>query len=494
MAAVVYALSGWIWVEWVLISGIWANFFGALASLFLVAAAVRYARRPAPRAFLLLAAALAVAAFSHYSTLMVFPPLAGYLLWKRSWLGAAAFVVPVAAGALLFPSLVHGLLGFLQPTTQVTPQSSPLPPSSLGALDAELTGPEFAFLMLGASAFAWLSVKKRSPEMLMVLAWFVLPLAAAPWNSSAWRFAFVSLVPGTLMLGYVLSLVPKSPLTTRRGVEHRNLYRTLALVCLVVSPVFYPSWGYLALSHSFQAYPQQGVYDSLLWMGSHLQPNYTAQGPTGPYPVCYESPQNPRCPHVVSVDDWRLTYSPLFGGPDVLYAPDYGVVWEDPFQTQLFALQHNSTYMAVSRYSTFPLPACDPRYSFGLTLSADATSAPPGGAVTLTLGASGRINATVDLYDDGTKAASVQLTDGQATLRASFSHAGNHSLIAAIGTTATSPLVLVIGPSAASGTGPSTVTVPQDFCQPWYLYNPATMAAWSVVYQNSEVVIWGYGK
>lgn len=502
----VYTLSGFLWFQMVFISGLYANFYGVLSSLGLVAATLWLTRdRFSMKKAGVFALLLFNAYFSHYSTLMVFPPLVAFLAWKFSRkhsprlpiaIAVSGLVIPPVLGIFLFPSLAAAFSGFLGPSPGIglSPGiiASVIPVPSVKFLAAEVADYGFFLLMVGVLFAGSWAVRKKDPLLLTLLAWFILPLVVAPFNSGAWRFSFVSLVPGTLLVGWTLSRIPKFPFKPAKGPSHM---KRGVLFVLLILPLFTPSssFAFQGLGHasaSPYASVDPSVYSSLLWIGRHLQNNYTATTPTGAtYLVCTQSPQDPHCPHILSVTDWRIGYASLFGGPNVLYAPDYNVVVTDPGQAQFFAYTHNSSYLVVTKDPTYFQLQCQPSLSYGLTLTASKTELAVNQTVRLDLAGSQGLNASVTVWENGKQAFQARLVNGSASVLGSYPEPGVYSLILGIGDTETLPLDITVG-SNPTPSGPSSVSVPPDFCDYYRIYNPATLPGWTIIYENAEVMIW----
>jgi hypothetical protein len=120
--AAIYTLSGFVWFI-VFNAGLFANLWGLLSSLMLLAGAKWFASEhfSIKRAgvFGLL---LVNAIFSHYSVLLVWPPIMLYFAWKKNPIGLGLMFAPILAGLAIFPNFVNILIGFSTASPGNVPQ------------------------------------------------------------------------------------------------------------------------------------------------------------------------------------------------------------------------------------------------------------------------------------------------------------------------------------------------------------------------------------
>ena len=481
----IYALSGFLWFGMVFNSGLWPNFWGLLSSLMLVSATVYFSeKRAGVFSLLLFIVTLGNALFSHYSILLAFPPLMLYLALKRNWLGFGILTAPLVVGFVLFPNLVFGLGAFVgasvgnipQPTFLASIMLLPTLSFMVAEISVNFLGDfaALAVLTLGGY-FLWHNWKTRNPKMFIFSAWFLIILLIPVYSSNAWRFAFIGLMPLTVMAGWSLSKLRPTPFTPNKKV--------FLFLCLFLTPVF-GSWAnssfFVSSTDTSVVAAQQG-YDlqAIDWMLAELPSNCDFLNATN----CGIISANDSNFQYLSYMDSRH-YAPTFNGLGVYYAPGSHVIFTDALQTQFFASQYGR-YILVSMVGSDSAGPCDPRRSFGLSMTADSTSIKPNQTVTIDLKGLKGLNATVTMYDNGNKAVSVGLLDGMASVSTSYPKAGDHELILTLGSTSTPPLNIVVGSNPTPS--PKSVSVTSDFCQPWYTYNPDTMRGWKITYENPQV-------
>jgi hypothetical protein len=355
VAAAVYAFSGTVWFVSVFNAGLYANFFGILASLFLLVAVVDiFGNVRSLQTWVVFVLALAAAYFSHYTTVTLLLALFGVplvqLIWTRADL--KRFLIPlavaVAPGGLVIiasPGLVSRVLtlavaggGSLSGSTALSSALAPIPP--LGYLALEVySDVAFVFLFVFAAVYVYRGARMRKAPLFIPLFWFIAILVASPQNLSSWRFAFESTVPLLLMASYgIFSLLPRLKIQkNRRGDSNatQQYAKVFVVLLILLVPVVIGSWGTTMVSDSLtgtqvNAGSQQDVYTSLQWMRNNT----------------------PTSSSYLSVTDWRFTYSSLLFGRTTAY---YYLAAQD--QAIAYARQIGAGYIIVTNVVTLSLPA-----------------------------------------------------------------------------------------------------------------------------------------
>jgi hypothetical protein len=348
----VYSLTGTIWFDSVFNSGLYANFFGIIASLFLLAMiAGLFGRAGSPAAWAAFVLAAVMAYFSHYTAITLLPallivPVAQYFRARsdvrRYLLPPLAAVAPGAVALLAFPGLASLLItlaeeggGSLSGSTALSLALSGLPVLGYMALEV-FNDTEFVFLFIFAAVYAYRARGSKLPTMLVPLFWFLSLLVSSPTNVSAWRFSFEALVPLTLMAGYGLSsLLPKLHPPRRRGQSRIGQYAKIGVVlAILLAPLVAFSWGQTTVSDSLSstgisAEAQRDVYAAIYWLKSNT----------------------PADSRYLSVSDWRFTYTSLFFGRTT----DYAFV-SQPSQAISLARSNGDGYIIVTDLVTAAVP------------------------------------------------------------------------------------------------------------------------------------------
>lgn len=366
IASLLYSLMASIWFGAIFDSGLYPNFFGLLASLVvlvLVADVARDGLRPG--VLLAMVAAVGTLYLSHYSDVSVIPAVASVpvvlllkgKLQKAQLVPIAIVGIPAGIGAVLFPSMVAALAGFVVQAggtvTGGTYLSGVLSPVPILSNLATETYYDVGFVLLIAFAFIFAvrSPRERKPSELMLIVWFLSIIAVAPFNEGSWRLAFLGLVPLTLMAaGGIQTLLPKA----KKG-ERRSPYRRarMGVVGLALILLLAGSWGATIVSDSttdsqLVAQTQQNVYDSILWIG-----NNTNGG------------------SILSVSDYRFLYTHV-----MIQRDSYYQFFSTPEQALPFARSHGSTYIVVTQLVTAsipPLPQLFPWNNFPMHSDANLT-------------------------------------------------------------------------------------------------------------------------
>ncbi|MDG6925598.1 MAG: hypothetical protein JRN09_03500 [Nitrososphaerota archaeon] len=323
LVTAVYTFSGTLWFDSVLNTGLFANFFGFLASLMLLVAFLEVSagvRSPTRWAFFVLM--LVMAYLSHYSTLTLLPALflVGLLLFAKDRKAGLRFLlpgvvplVPVVLVAAADPGYVSSVIslamtggGQVSGTTALSGFLSSVPVLQYIALEIYDDLAFIVFLAL-AAVYLYKTGANRDWLLLIPFIWFVSVLVTSPDNINAWRFSFMAILPLTLMAGQgVAYLLPHAYQTSRkragynppRSARPRAVLTVAVVLCLLVVG----SWGTSMLSDASSgtqvvAQSQQAVLQSIDWLSNHT--------PSG---AAY-----------LSVSDWRFTYTNLLIGRTTYY-------------------------------------------------------------------------------------------------------------------------------------------------------------------------------
>jgi|GEM_PF-1366777 hypothetical protein len=354
VAAAVYAFSGTVWFVSVFNVGLYANFFGILASLFLLVAVVDISGniRSLP-GWLVFVLAVAAAYFSHYTTITLLPALLGVPLiqlirnradLKRFLIPPIVAIAPAALVVVASPALVSHVLslavaggGSLTGSTTLSSALASIP--VLGNLALEVySDVAFIFLLVFSAVYVYRGLVGKNAFMFIPLFWFIALLVASPQNLSSWRFSFEATAPLVLMASFgIFSLLPRLKIQKKRRGESTATQRyakVLVVLLVLLSPIVIGSWGTTMLSDSFTdtqavSNSQSAVYSALQWIGSNTTSNSI----------------------YLSVTDWRFTYTGLFFGR----VTDYSY-FASQTQAIAYAQQIGADYIIVTNLVTLSLP------------------------------------------------------------------------------------------------------------------------------------------
>lgn len=478
MTSLFYSLTGFVWFGMVFVSGLYVNFYGVLASLLLIVATKDFiARKVRAWSLVLLSLALVNAFLSHYTILLIVPPLVAFALARsrservfgRGLLASMMLLVPLGIGALLYQGLISTLFGFLGGGATFlggTWLSQRIPLPSLSYMVAEVNNDWLtAFLLVPAfTIFVAMLARKPSSERLLLLGWFLVAIGAVPFALISWRFAFVALVPLILMVGPILSLpIQGIKLKFPKRLSDPLPLNAVGIMALMFFPVFIPSWSSTALVAPFadvqQADQQIADYEAMRWMSRNIP---GIQGKMS-----------------LSVTDWRFIYSPLFGASEMAYAPDFRIIPTDPFSVASLAINQSASYVIVTKEMTIPRFPCNK--PFDLTLSANATSVKVGDSVRFDMKSNAKVNASLTLIieDFGEETG---LMNGKAFVVVMFSEEGTYTVYAQLGTMVTYPIKVDVGSNPTPQF--ATVGVPERFCDPWFFFTPYSLKGSEIVYEN----------
>jgi hypothetical protein len=329
---IIYAFSGMVWYAGVFDSGLYPNFFGILAALFLLIAVFNVAEKSSVFSWIVFAIALVNGYMSHYTFLTLLPALIVLPLLKLSFarnfkdaifrrysIAAIICLAPAAIPFLFYPHLASRILylatsggGVQAASTFLSNAFSAFPVLSFLAVEMEDDVALIICLLLTA-VFIYRFVVTKDVLFVVPLVWFVSLFIAAPFNISAWRFSYESLVPLTFMSGFALySLLPASireggkgrQQSQRRGALGERLKKReqsqllpLAIVVILFGTLLIGSWGQTMLGDALTdtaqvAQSQNDVYQAIYWLKANT----------------------PNGSQYLAVSDWRFTYSDLMIG------------------------------------------------------------------------------------------------------------------------------------------------------------------------------------
>ena len=350
ICALIYSLSGAIWFGSVFNAGIYANFFGILASLFLLVAFIEVELNLKSRgAWVVLFLATITAYFSHYSTITVLPavlilPLVQYfadkVFPKRLLLASALVIAPAVIVVFAYPTIITsfeviaGGGGAVIGGTWISGLLSAFPILSYMAVETTYDV-GFLIMLFLFLVYLWRTFTIRSPLMFVPLIWFVSLLVTSPFGVGAWRFSFEALVPFTLMAAFGLfSLLPKIEVRKRRRSSPTLYWKAGAILVLVLVPLFAGSWSVQMVSDAttstqLSSQAQLAVNTSIFWLESHTPNNST----------------------YLSVSDFRFTFTSLFLSRQTTY-----VYMSETDQAITYANQQHIPYIIVTNIVTASVP------------------------------------------------------------------------------------------------------------------------------------------
>lgn len=359
VTTILYSLSGMIWFAGVFDSGLYPNFFGILASLFLIALIVE-ATRSKRSIWILLTLATINAYMSHYTFLTIVPALLVYPLVRFAYsrktadlknyvLPSLVVIVPAVVPFVVYPGLVERILylavsggGAQAASTQLSNALSAIPVLSFLAVEIE-NDIALVVLFLLTAVFLYMMIRSKEASMSIPIIWFLSLLVTAPFNISAWRFSYEAIVPLTIMGGFALySILPSSYKEKRqarsisskvRAGDRSNLPSLIVFVILFAALTI-GSWGQMMMgdalsSTSVVANSQVAVYDAIYWLKANT-PNGSSY---------------------LSVSDWRFTYTNLLIGRSSYYSYVY-----QPSTAISLAKNVSANYILVTNLVTASVP------------------------------------------------------------------------------------------------------------------------------------------
>jgi hypothetical protein len=352
LATALYSLSGTVWYLAVFDSGLYPNFFGILASLFMIVTYIDVAKG-AGGASRWCAFALALFTFymSHYSVVVLLPAFLLVPLYQLTKSGAEfrkfvlpsiLVLVPAVLGAFLLPwiyqyviALVENVRGNFISQSYLGGVLSAIP--VLGYMAGELNDDvEFLVLMFLLAVYVF---RFRSGDSLLLfpIAWF-FTMMAAPLGISAWRFAFEAIMPLLLMAAFAihsLTLEKRKPGRKRLRTNISKGWKTAIIVCVLVVPVLATSWVPQSLADSLTYtslvnMSQNAVYNATVWMAQRTPPNAT----------------------FLSLTDWHFSYLNKTIGRAIGFS-----YFSDPSAATSYARRIGASYIIVTYVVTFTLPS-----------------------------------------------------------------------------------------------------------------------------------------
>jgi len=352
VATAVYVFAGYVWFGSVFDAGLYANFFGVLAALTLIASLGLYLKKPSLRRAVLYLVVFSAAMFSHYSILTLFPallalPVIVYVTSRKFDRNLSLIIYAPMAAMLAYlltrPDLVTFLLSLVSSSgstvafgdTTLSPLFSFFP--VLRYIFVEVLNDAGTILLLVLAAFgAYSPSRRRDPLHWLCIVWLVSVLALAPNSNLAWRFSFEALVPLTFLAAEGTLPLLRPPETMRqprlkRGRRTTGYRYKLGAVVLLVAMISAASWSEFLVTNAFTdtqefSQAQQNVYTSFSWLK-----NQTTTGV------------------VVSPTNWEFEFLTLLYGRPATYAP-----LAEPATVLSQARGQDIVYVALTHVSTIP--------------------------------------------------------------------------------------------------------------------------------------------
>jgi hypothetical protein len=358
LATVIFGLTATLWFDSVFNAGLYANFFGFIACLFLLTAFLDLTNTWSVSRWAVYIAALLMAYLSHYSTLTLLPALliAGlieYLLRRKD---LKRYVLPgviplLPAGILLaaYPQFVTQIItvatgqgGAVVGSTAISAALSSIPVLSYLVLEIYDDLAFVVFLIL-ACVYIYKTASAKNGLLFIPVFWILALLLTSPENIGAWRFSFMIVLPLMMMAGMAVAyLMPKNTIIVskkatrdRKTIFGPGARRAAAISVLIIILLVVGSWGTTMLSDSFtgaqvNSTAQNQVYQAIVWLG-----NNTAPGSV-----------------YLSVSDWRFTYTGV-----MIDRSGYYQLESTPQQAIPEAQSLGAGYIIVTNLVTASLPA-----------------------------------------------------------------------------------------------------------------------------------------
>lgn len=327
IATLLYVSTGFVWFGSVFDAGLYANFYGILSILLLLAlipVAVKSPRNPGVWVALILAVGSGY--FSHYSYVTIIPAVVAYpfavLATERkfnlpAFAVPAILVIPGAVAVALRPDIVGVLLQFLQPSSSANVLGDTALSKFLAFWPvlryavAEVTDDLGAVLALVLAVLGvYVAVRGKNPMAWVLLVWLLAILVVAPFNDTAWRFSYMALLPMLVLSAVGFDrLVPnmgdrsfrrRSKMYARGDYSRYQLGLLAVLFILLVVDSW--SWqlvGDAASNGAANNQTQNGLLAAMKWMNTNTPPGS----------------------QVVSVTDSDMNYYLLLYGRPSGYAP-----------------------------------------------------------------------------------------------------------------------------------------------------------------------------
>jgi hypothetical protein len=202
---------------------------------------------------------------------------------------------------------------------------------------------------------AYFVLRDRKGLVWVPLVWLLTLLVTAPLGDGAWRFAYVALVPLTIIAAWGIGAIEFARKTTGRrkrfrggaGLSERS---RLGLISVVLILILAGSWSYLIVSDAISngqqnSAAEQSVYDSIQWIKANTPPDS----------------------RVLAVTDWRYTYALLMTGRQSAYSPLI-----TPNDTYSQFKTASDFYVAVTKIATVVVPPDDPTLNPLVTYPSDS--------------------------------------------------------------------------------------------------------------------------
>ena len=390
IVTIIYSFSGMVWYAGVFDSGLYPNFYGILAALFLIITVVNLTERPSTLAWIAFLIALINGYMSHYSFLTLLPALLVLPVLRLALvrnlkdsslrgyaIAAVVALAPAAVPFLVYPNLASRILflatsggGTQAASTYLSNAFASFPVLSFLAVEVENDVALIVCLLLTA-VFVYRLIATKNILFSVPIVWLVSLFAVAPYNISARRYSYEALVPLTLIAGFAifsfLRVVYRDdpagkqppqrngaigPRIKTRGGQSQLL--PLAIVVILFGTILVGSWGQTMLGDALTdtsavASSQNAVYQSIYWLRANT----------------------PNGSRYLAVSDWRFTYTSLMIGRLTNYEYVYNV-------TTALALAKNTSsgYIIVTNVVTANVPkfgALYPWNTFPSTSDANLT-------------------------------------------------------------------------------------------------------------------------
>jgi hypothetical protein len=355
LAACLYTLSGTVWYIPVFDSGLYPNFFGILASLFMFVAYVDMTRgEGGVRRWAVFFLALVMFYMSHFSVVALLPAfvlIPIYQLLKarselrRYILPTILLVTPAVLAAILLPGLYPMVIALIESgrgnfisLSYLGGVFSGIP--VLGYMAGELNDDvEFVVLMFLLAVYV-VKFRKGGSLLIFPIAWF-FTLMFAPFNSSAWRFAFEAIMPLLFMAAFAIH----SLTVERRKAGKKRLrtniskgWKTGIIVGLLVMSILLNSWVPQSVADSLTYtslvnMSQNAVYNATVWIAQRTPPNAT----------------------FLSLTDWHFSYLNKTIGRAIAFS-----YFSDPNAALAYARRIGASYIIITFVVTIILPADAP--------------------------------------------------------------------------------------------------------------------------------------
>ncbi len=367
ITTLIYALSATVWFTTIFDSGLYADFFGILASLFLIVAiALTISEPKGVSSWIVLVIATINLYMSHYSSLtlllaiILLPIIQIVIIKKNRWtevrpylISSIIILIPAIVGVILFPTLIQLLVSLrgaggqasLSGSTTLSNFISRVP--FLQYIDIQLNNDlAFIVLLILSTVYLYRALEIQKPMLSVPVVWFFSLWIAAGGGQDAWRFSIEALVPLTIMAGFAIaSLIPnRQGEKDRRKIQNTisNSWKAIAVLVICVGPILIGSWAQTVVSDSLtnvnlSAQSQSDVYNAIYWLNQNTPANNSGY---------------------LSVSDWRFTYSDVLTGQVI----DYANVTTTPEAAIQMANIDGDNYIIVTNVVTYQVPLNPSQY------------------------------------------------------------------------------------------------------------------------------------